>query len=219
MQETEPIIIAIAHQKGGVGKSTLAYNLATYYAKNSKVGIVDADYQGTISDIFTSFGEDNVLGGVDLIAKSELGDYQQLLDKTAYDLLIIDTPPYLSQELPDIFALSDFILIPTKPAVNDYLAIDRTITFAEECKKENPDVGIGIAINMTVPNSSFTKKIREQLEQKNINVLKSEVGQRVEFTRYHLYTDSIFGTNDKKAQEEITALATEIFNLIKDQMQ
>lgn len=215
--ETEPIIISVAHQKGGVGKSTLAYNLATYYAKNSVVGIVDADLQGTISDLFASFGEDNKLGGIDLITKPD--DYQQLLDMTKYDLLVIDTPPYLSQELPTIFALSDFILIPTKPAVNDYLAIDRTIDFAEECTDANPNIGVGIAINMVVGNSNFTKKIRSQLEKKGVNVLKSEVGQRVEFTRYHLYTDSIFGTNDKKAQEEVTALAKEIFNIIKEQMQ
>ena len=36
-------IIAIASAKGGVGKSTICANLASHFAKDFKVGILDAD--------------------------------------------------------------------------------------------------------------------------------------------------------------------------------
>ena len=39
-------IIAIASAKGGVGKSTICANLASYFAKDFKVGILDADIYG-----------------------------------------------------------------------------------------------------------------------------------------------------------------------------
>ena len=39
-------IIAIASAKGGVGKSTICANLASHFAKDFKVGILDADIYG-----------------------------------------------------------------------------------------------------------------------------------------------------------------------------
>ncbi len=40
-------IITIAHQKGGVGKSTLALNLAYSFAKNVNIILTDIDLQGS----------------------------------------------------------------------------------------------------------------------------------------------------------------------------
>ena len=51
-------IIAVASAKGGVGKSTICANLASYFAKDFKVGILDADIYGPnqhiLFDVFNS---------------------------------------------------------------------------------------------------------------------------------------------------------------------
>ena len=42
-------VIAISHQKGGVGKSTLIWNLITQYSKNEIVDVIDLDVQQTVT--------------------------------------------------------------------------------------------------------------------------------------------------------------------------
>jgi chromosome partitioning protein len=43
-----PIIITLAHQKGGVGKSTLAINLCGHFAQaGHQTALVDIDPQGS----------------------------------------------------------------------------------------------------------------------------------------------------------------------------
>ena len=42
-------IITVSHQKGGVGKSTLAYNIAVELSKKYPVEVVDLDVQETVS--------------------------------------------------------------------------------------------------------------------------------------------------------------------------
>ena len=43
------MIITISHQKGGVGKSTLAYNIAVELSKKNNVQVIDLDVQQTVS--------------------------------------------------------------------------------------------------------------------------------------------------------------------------
>ena len=43
------MIIVVSHQKGGVGKSTIAWNLATYLQKKYQVELVDLDIQRTLT--------------------------------------------------------------------------------------------------------------------------------------------------------------------------
>ena len=68
-----PLIISIAHQKGGVGKSTLALNLTSFFNRQGiPSAVVDADAQGSIASLIAAFGEGDTYGTVKLIPRPSL---------------------------------------------------------------------------------------------------------------------------------------------------
>lgn len=71
-----PKIILITHQKGGVGKSTLTFNLAANLRENSKVCIVDMDQQGSLMNV-------KELSEVEIFSDDKL----QKIQKSDYDFI------------------------------------------------------------------------------------------------------------------------------------
>ena len=94
-----PYFILTTHQKGGVGKSTLTYNLAVNLKDKAKVCIVDMDVQGSLSD-FKNFSP------VPVLSPDKLPE----LKNSDIDFVFIDTPPYLSNKLPELCKLADAII-------------------------------------------------------------------------------------------------------------
>ena len=116
-----PYFILTTHQKGGVGKSTLTYNLAINLKDKAKVCIVDMDVQGSLSD-FKNFSP------VPVLPPDKLSE----LKNSDIDFVFIDTPPYLSNKLSELCSLANIIIIPTKAGVFDVLSIRSTIEIVKQ---------------------------------------------------------------------------------------
>lgn len=193
--------ITVAHQKGGVGKTTLALNLAYCFADSARVVITDTDLQGSIN----SLGD--LVTGIDLVSPDEV-----LAGRVKdYDLLVIDTPPYLTNRLPDLFAISDYVLVPTKTGVLDIMAIRATIALLNQSMKKRPQLRAGIVLNMVMPRTSLTAEVKEALQEYDIPVLPTLIHQRVSYARSPI-TAGVFQSDDEKAKDEIQSLATDILN-------
>jgi len=53
------LIITLAHEKGGVSKTTLALNLQGYFRRSGRACIVvDGDPQGSTTELFQAFGSE-----------------------------------------------------------------------------------------------------------------------------------------------------------------
>ncbi len=196
-------IITIAHQKGGVGKSTLAVNLALCFQDQLNVALVDTDLQGSLYHSRDEFP------GLHIISADNLQDIASL----PHDLIIVDTPPYLSNKLPDLFVHSSFILIPTKAGFFDVMAIRSTLALVQEAQQKRPQIKAGIALNMIKPRAGITDDVTALLETLGTTVLTTRIHDRVSIARSSI-TSGILNSADKKAKEEITSLAEEIVALI-----
>lgn len=197
-------IICIANQKGGVGKSTLSLSLASCFKTNLKVGIVDIDLQGSLSAM-------NLMA--DGITVVPYDKSLKWVTDHLHDIIIVDTPPYLSSILPDIFAMSDFILIPTKAGFFDLMAIKSTIALVNEARKKNSELKSGIVFNMVKHNSSISEELKNVMENESIPILKSIITERISYTR-SVINGGIFNSNDDKAKNEIVSLADEIISMM-----
>lgn len=196
-------VITVAHQKGGVGKTTLVINLAYALAETSKVAVVDADLQGSISDL------KEFLPGIDVVGIEEL-----LTGKlSAYGLVLVDTPPYLSNRLAELFAVSDFVLVPTKAGILDASAIRATIALLRQSMSAKTALKAGIVLNMVLPRTSLNEEVKTILSKYGVPVLTSTITQRVSYTRSPM-TTGVFGSEDQRAMEEIINLASEILDRI-----
>lgn len=208
------VIISIAHQKGGVGKSTLAINLSSYFRRNDiDSAVVDADVQGSITSLVQTYGENNQFEDIRLIPRSEFSNFTELENREE-EVLVIDTPPYLSSNLQEIFAISDYVLIPTKAGVFDMFAVEGTLELVDIALEAHPELRVGVVINMTSQSEKFRHEIREHLAAKDIDVFETEIFKRIEFQR-SLLSGSIFSGNDWKAKAEITKLGEEMLSKLQ----
>ena len=189
-------IILITHQKGGVGKSTIAYNLASNIRENAKVCIIDMDSQGSLINI-------SELSEVPIFTADMLNEKI----KSDYDFIFIDTPPYLNEKIIDLCNISDVIIIPTKAGVLDLLAIKSTIDIVKQAKSENKAI---IVFNMIKPNTTLTEEIKSQLQDYNIKVSKNMLSDLVSFSRSVLVNGVEENNN---AQKQIDNLIKEILML------
>ena len=190
-----PKIILITHQKGGVGKSTLTFNLAQNISNGSKVAVLDFDLQGSLSQLKELVTDFEIIPYV--------GEIEKILE-LEYDFIFIDTPPYLSSQLPKLIALADLIIVPTKAGILDLLAIKNTLEMIELANRTADTL---IVFNMIKANTTLTLDILLGLEEYNVKIANTHISDLVSYTRSVLLKGV---TKDQNAQRQIDHLTKEI---------
>jgi chromosome partitioning protein len=169
------LVIALASQKGGSGKTTLSGHLAVEAEKAGAgpVALIDTDPQGSLAAWWNVRTEKTPA-----FAKVGVFDLQsamQQLEQTGIKLVIIDTPPAITDAISHVISLSDLILVPCRPSPHDLRSVGATADLADRHKK-----ALIFIVNAATPRARITGEAAVALSQHG-TVAPITIHHRVDF--------------------------------------
>jgi chromosome partitioning protein len=171
------MIIGVLNQKGGVGKTTIAVNVAACLAMRSKrVLLVDADPQGS-SLAWSAAREAPPLFSVVGMAKPTLHREMPEIARD-YDVVVIDGAPRVNDLGRAAILASDTILIPVQPSPYDVWASVDIIKILKEARSLGANVKAAFVITRKIPNTVLGREVTEALSEHELPVLAAQIYQR-----------------------------------------
>lgn len=213
------MIVLIGGEKGGVGKTTIATNLAAIRTKKHKsVLLIDTDTQATAS-YWCSLREDNEVkprvASIQKFAKTVRTEVLEL--KTKYKDIIIDSGGRDSLEMRAALLVAEKVIFPLRPAQFDLWTLSKINSLVEEAWITNDNLEAFILLNQALPNPgvkevSDAKEYIQKFEK--LKRLKTEICERISFRKAAVNGMAVteYKPEDRKAIDEITNLYEEIFN-------
>lgn len=194
-------VIAVASQKGGSGKTTLAGHLAVQadMAGCGPVALVDTDPQGSLSEWWNEREAENPL-----FARTTIQNLKDDISRMAHmgiKLLIVDTPPAITETIANVITLADLLIIPTRPSPHDLRAVGATVELAEGL-----DTPLIFVVNGATPRARITGEAAIALSQHG-TLAPSILHQRVDFASSMIDGRTVMELNpSSKSTEEVSKL-------------
>jgi len=213
------MIILIAGEKGGTGKTTLSTNLAAMRAADGyDTLLIDTDPQGSSNFWSGTRVEAEIEPRISCVLKFGKGlpqEVRALSEK--YQDIIIDAGGRDSVEMRSAMVACDRLFIPIQPSQFDVWTLTRMDELVDTASGFNPDMDAKVVISRASTNPSIqeAQETAELLADfEHLALAESVIRDRIAYRKAAKDGLSVceLKPKDQKAVAEMTALYEEIFN-------
>ena len=213
------MIVTVGNTKGGVGKTTLAVNIAIARALAGRdVWLIDGDRQGTAQTAIAIRAEAGHQPGIACATYPDgptlRSQVQQQREK--YDDIIIDAGGRDSTALRAALILSDVLLVPFQPRSYDVWALEDIAALIEEARAVRDGLRASAVLTCADPGevSAATLGAEEAVAQvPQLELLNTPIRRRKSFSNAAGQGLSVLEAKplDRKACDELNALMNALF--------
>jgi chromosome partitioning protein len=207
------MIITISHQKGGVGKSTLAYNVAVELSKKYNVEVIDLDVQQTVTAynrVRYEMGQQPLPVHI-FTTPEELEIYFESLNDDT--VVIIDSGGFDSSLNRFAMLVSDFLITPVSSEFTEILGLQKYESILKELSEQSGmTIVTNVVLNKTNPNQKKFDDVNDFISSSHHFILMdSMLRRRVDFANSVAYGFSVREL-DKKSEsaKELKSFVKEI---------
>jgi chromosome partitioning protein len=210
------MILVLANTKGGVGKSTLAINIAIIRSLGGRdVLLVDGDEQRTALD-FTELRE-QLVGKAGYTAVALHGaalrtQVRQLAPK--YDDIMIDVGGRDTGSLRAALTVANAVLIPVQPRSFDIWAVGQIAEIVREAREINDTLRALVVLNAADPQGHDNEEAAEVIREiDGLQLLDQQIGRRKAFPNAASAGRSVteYSPRDPKACDELQAVISAVY--------